>query len=142
MPIGPPVEVEIRIAAPPEDVFPYLVEPAHLVRWMGEEARVDAQPGGAFWLRMGRDDIAVGTVVHVDPPHQVVFTWGWDGSDEVPPGSSTVTFDLRADGGATVVSLTHRDLPAEWCDRHAAGWTQHLAELPTAVDPEQAVKPG
>ncbi|MGI9601059.1 MAG: SRPBCC family protein [Acidimicrobiales bacterium] len=133
---GPPVEVEVRIEARPEVVFPYLVEPDQLVRWMGEEADIDVRPGGQFWLRVQGDDIAIGEYVSLDPPNQVVISWGWDGSADVPPGSSTVTFDLRPDGPdgeATVLSLTHADLPSDWCDRHREGWTHHLAELPTAL---------
>ncbi|MDH4170702.1 MAG: SRPBCC domain-containing protein [Acidimicrobiia bacterium] len=134
---GAPVEAEVRIAARPETVFPYLVEPDQLMRWMGEEAKIDPRPGGQFWLRIGGDDIAVGTYLTVDPPRQVVFTWGWVGNEEVPPGCSTVTFDLRADGDDTVVSLTHRDLPESWCDRHLDGWNHFLPALPEAISADR-----
>ncbi|MDH3707841.1 MAG: SRPBCC domain-containing protein, partial [Acidimicrobiia bacterium] len=104
-----------------------------LIRWMGEEARIDARAGGQFWLRVQGDDIAVGEYVSIDPPDQVVITWGWQHSDDVPPGSSTITFDLKADGDDTVLSLTHADLPSEWCDRHYEGWQFHLPHLVDAV---------
>lgn len=130
---GPPVELEVRIAARPEIVFPYLVEPGQMVRWMGEEARIDGTVGGQFWLRVAGDDVAIGEYVSIDPPKQVVITWGWERSDEVPPGSSTVTFDLRSEGDDTVLSLTHTGLPTEWCDRHREGWEFHLPHLSEAA---------
>ena len=45
------------------------------------------------------------------PPLRVVMTWGWDGSDEVPPGSSTVRIELDATDAGTRVRLTHTGLP-------------------------------
>ena len=35
------IEREIVIAAPPEAVWPFWVDPARLVRWMGSEAEID-----------------------------------------------------------------------------------------------------
>ena len=32
----------------------------------------------------------VGEFVELDPPNHLVFTWGWEGDEDVPPGSSTV----------------------------------------------------
>ena len=94
-----------RIAAPRETIFEFLIEPELLLRWMGTEAELEPESGGTFWLNVTGVDIASGTYVDVDPPNRVVFTWGWEGSTEVPPGSSTVTITLTADGDETVVDL-------------------------------------
>src|SRR5436190_20092200 len=32
--------------------------------------------------------IVVGEYVLVEPPMRVVFTWGWEGNPDLPPGSS------------------------------------------------------
>ncbi len=40
----------VSIPAPPAAVFPYLVEPSQLVRWMGDRARVEAVDGGTYEL--------------------------------------------------------------------------------------------
>lgn len=118
-----------RIAAPPEAVFPFLVEPERMLRWIGSDARLEPTPGGEFWLDMNGTDIAIGTFTEVDPPRRVVFTWGWDGSDDVPPGSTTVSIDLTADGSDTLVELRHTGLTAEFAERHTEGWNQFLPAL-------------
>ena len=116
------VEVEIKIHAPAEEVFDFLVDQEKLLRWMGEEGTVDARPGGEFCVVISDDDTAMGHYVEIDRPKHVVFTWGWLGSDVVPPGSSTVTIDLRQDGDYTVVSLTHSGLPEGQSTSHMEGW--------------------
>ncbi len=112
-----------RIRATPEEVFDFLVEPDKLIRWMGTAAKIDPRPGGEFWLNVTGHDVARGTYLTVDRPHRVVFSWGWDGSEEVPPGSSTVSFELTADGDETVVELVHSGLPGGQNDKHLVGWT-------------------
>jgi uncharacterized protein YndB with AHSA1/START domain len=75
------LEVTVHISARPETVFPYFTDPARYVQWMGSSATLEATPGGRY--RVGiRDGVeAVGEFVEVDPPHRLVFTWGWtDGS--------------------------------------------------------------
>ena len=123
------VVVTQRIAAPREAVFPFLVEPDRMLRWMGSAARLDPTPGGEFWLNMNDTDIAVGTFTEVDPPNRVVFTWGWDGSDDVPPGSTTVSIALTSDGADTIVELRHDGLPESLAARHHEGWSHFLPQL-------------
>ncbi len=122
-----------RIRATPEVVFDYLVDPDKMMRWMGTDARVEPQPGGEFWLNVNGRDIAAGSYVEVDRPSKVVFTWGWEGSEQVPPGSSTVAIALRLDGDETVVELTHTGLPGGAGDDHRHGWTHYLARLGVAA---------
>ncbi len=124
----PDVVVTTTIEASPHEVFPYLVQPELLVRWLGTWIDVDPQPGGVFAVDMG-DTSLRGTYVVVEPPNRVVFTWGIPGSDDLPAGSTTVEIVLRPEGDATVVELTHRDLPAERHDEHLQGWTNLLGVL-------------
>jgi uncharacterized protein YndB with AHSA1/START domain len=42
------IERETRIAASRDVVFDYLVDPARIFRWMGDEATVERRPGGMF----------------------------------------------------------------------------------------------
>ena len=106
------ITASVRIAAPPDVVFPYFTDPALAVKWIADAAYLDARPGGTFSLSV-RGNPARGEYVEVDPPHRVVFTWGIEGSGDLPPGSSTVEVVLQPDGDETVVTLTHRDLPTE-----------------------------
>jgi uncharacterized protein YndB with AHSA1/START domain len=121
-----------RIKAAPEVVFPYFTDPALIVKWIGDRAELDPQPGGVFSLEMG-EVVARGAYVIVDPPYRVVFSWGIPGSDTLPAGGSTVEIVLTPDGDDTVVVLTHRGLPATHVEVHRAGWEQQLGRLPAAA---------
>jgi uncharacterized protein YndB with AHSA1/START domain len=122
------ISASVRIAAPPEVVFPYFTDPDLIVTWMGERAELDARTGGTFAVDFG-SVAARGTYVVVEPPHRLVFTWGVPGDEELPPGSSTVEVVLVADGDDTVVDLTHRDLPGDREPSHLEGWERCLAAL-------------
>ena len=124
----PNLEVTTTIEASPQEVFPYLVQPDLLVRWLGTWVDVDPEPGGAFAVDMGETQVR-GSYVAVDPPHRVVFTWGIPGNEELPAGSSTVEIVLRPEGDATVVELTHRDLPVGQQAGHRQGWMGKLGEM-------------
>jgi uncharacterized protein YndB with AHSA1/START domain len=127
-----PLRNEVRIAAPPEVVFPYFTDPALLVSWIGDRAELHPRPGGVFALDMGEDS-ARGAYVTVDPPYRVEFSWGIPGSDTLPPGGSSVEIVLTPDGEDTIVVLTHRGLPSVHLDVHRAGWEHQLGRLPTAI---------
>ncbi|HEX4434009.1 MAG TPA: SRPBCC domain-containing protein [Acidimicrobiales bacterium] len=126
---APPVTASVRIAAPPDVVFPYFTDPALATRWIANAALLDARPGGVFSLDV-RGNPARGEYLEVDPPRRVVFSWGIEGSEDLPPGTSTVEVVLEADGEDTVVTLTHRDLPtADFRRSHQAGWGEFLGIL-------------
>jgi uncharacterized protein YndB with AHSA1/START domain len=122
------ISTSVRIAAPPEVIFPYFTDPQLMVTWIGERDDLDAKPGGTFAVDVG-GAAARGRYVVVEPPHRVVFTWGIPGDATLPPGSSTVEVVLVADGADTVVHLTHRDLPADREPSHREGWERCLAVL-------------
>jgi len=129
-----PIEQEIRIAAPPDVVFPYFTDPEKMARWKGIEHKLDPRPGGAYRVDMDGSHVAHGEYLEVSPPHRVRFTWGWEGQDQpVPPGTSTVEITLTADGDGTIVRLVHRGLPAPAVEPHAAGWRHYLARLAVAA---------
>ena len=80
-----PLRNELRIAAPPEIVFPYFTDPARMTDWMGVAALLDPRPGGTFRVEANGRDVVVGEYVEVEPPHRVVFTWGFDGTAAPSP---------------------------------------------------------
>jgi uncharacterized protein YndB with AHSA1/START domain len=130
-----PVTATVRIAAPPDVVFPYFTDPALATRWIADAALLDARPGGTFALDV-RGNPARGEFLEVEPPHRVVFSWGIEGRGDFPPGSSTVEVVLRAEGQDTIVTLTHRDLPTkDYRTSHQAGWTEFLGLLAEVADP-------
>jgi uncharacterized protein YndB with AHSA1/START domain len=94
------LEVSVHIAAQPETVFPYFTDPARYVQWMGSQADLEPVPGGSYRVRM-RDGVeTVGTFLEIDPPHRIVFTWGWTQDSAVPPGSTRVVVTFEPEGAA------------------------------------------
>jgi uncharacterized protein YndB with AHSA1/START domain len=132
-------EREMQIAASPETVWEFLVDPEKLARWKGRLAETfEPRPGGAYRIEVVPGHVAAGEFVELDPPRRIVYTWGWepdgDGPNVVPPGSSTVEIELVPDGAGTRLLFTHRDLPTrESADRHAHGWHHYLERLAVAA---------
>ena len=127
------IHVERRIAAPPAAVFRYLTEADLWARWQGQSAELDPTPGGRFAVRMAEGQIVEGKFVDVEPDRRVVVTWGWQDHPRMPPGTTTVEFELTADGDGTLVRLTHRGLPPEDLPIHRAGWDVFLPRLEIAA---------
>ncbi len=127
-------ERTLAIDASPETVWEFLVDPEKLMRWKGINADLDTQPGGIFRCEVIPGHVARGEYVEIDKPNKLVFTWGWDGSEDVPPGSSTIVIELASDGDGTSLRFVHQDLPnAEAIASHAHGWDHYLPRLETAA---------
>ena len=128
------VEIEMRIAGKPEAVFAYLVDPEKMVRWMGSHAESDPRPGGAYAVDINGQARARGRYVDVVPHSRIVFTFGWEGDDGVPPGSTTVEITLTPDRDGTLLRLVHRDLlTAAVREQHRDGWQLYLGRLSVAA---------
>ena len=128
------VEREVRISASPETIFPFLIDPEKIVRWKGTEAMLDPRPGGIYRVNVAGKHMARGEFVEVNPHSKIVFTWGWEGNDDVPPGSSTVEVSLIPDGDDTIVRLRHTDLPTkESAAEHTMGWDHYMSRLSIAA---------
>lgn len=124
------VEVEVRINARPETIFPYFTDPKKMVLWKGVSAELDPRPGGIYRCNVTGRDIARGKYVEITPNRRVVFTWGWEGEGHpIPPGSSTVEVTLIPDGTGTIVRLRHTGLPKDARPQHADGWKHFLERL-------------
>ena len=83
---------------------------------MGIDAELEPQPGGMYWCDVIPGHIAAGEFVELDPPHRLVFTWGWeksDGADGDRPGTSTIEVELTPEGDGTLLHFMHRDLPSD-----------------------------
>jgi uncharacterized protein YndB with AHSA1/START domain len=125
-----PLRHELRIAAPPEVVFPYFTDPARIVDWMGVAALLDPRPGGTFRVEANGRDVVLGEYVVVEPPHRVVFTWGFVGADAITEaGSSRVEVTLEPDGDGTRLVLLHHGLADASRAPHGMGWTHYLERL-------------
>jgi uncharacterized protein YndB with AHSA1/START domain len=129
------VELTRRIEAPPEIVYLYFTEPERFRSWLGVGAELDPRPGGDYRIDLSQERAvsACGRYIELDPPRRVVFTWGFEGLDGLPPGTSTVEVTLTPDDGATVVRLRHTGLPGrEAGEFHVWGWDIALDRLVVA----------
>ena len=99
-----PYRTFIDIAAPPDQVYPYLTRPDAIVTWMGDYAVLDAVPGGVFHLDINGVPVR-GRYLELDPPHRLLISWGHAGSEVLPPGEAA---------------------------QHAIGWPRFLARLALA----------
>lgn len=127
-----PIRAAIHIDAAPERVFAYFTEADALTEWMGERARLDPVVGGAFAVDV-RGVAVRGSYEVVDPPHRLVFSWGHEGSAELPPGASTVEVRLTPARGGTSVVVEHRGLPGARVPGHGRGWGMFLDRLAGVV---------
>jgi uncharacterized protein YndB with AHSA1/START domain len=120
-----------RIAAAPATVFSYLTQPDKFAAWMGVGAELDARPGGKYRIDVDGEHVAVGEYRELDPPRRVLMTWGWQGHDAVPPGSTLVEITLVPDGPeGTILMLRHTALPNDAeVQSHRAGWSLYTSKL-------------
>ena len=129
------VRRETQIAAPPATVFAFLTDPEKILSWMGTEAKTEMHPGGLYLVKgIGSGRVARGAFREVVPVHRLAYSFGWDGDEEVPPGSSLVEIDLIDRDGGTLLRMTHSGLPnAAQCAGHDKGWAHYLGRLAMAA---------
>jgi uncharacterized protein YndB with AHSA1/START domain len=131
------VRRETHIAAPPATVFAFLTDPEKILSWMGTEATTEAQPAGLYLVKgCGgvRNRAARGAFREVVPVHRLAYSFGWEGDQEVPPGSSLIEIDLIDRDGGTLLRMTHSGLPnAAQCTGHDRGWAHYLGRLAIAA---------
>jgi len=130
------IERELTIAARPETVWEFLVDPEKAARWMGRDLTLEPRPGGRYRVDVIPGSVALGEFVEVDPPRRLVWTWGWEPGSlgAEAPGSTTIEVDLVPEGDGTRLRFVHRGLPDEGAgQRHAHGWDHYLARLVVAA---------
>jgi uncharacterized protein YndB with AHSA1/START domain len=129
------VRRETHIAgAPPSTIFAFLTDPEKIIRWMGTEATMEPHPGGLYLVNGIGPRGARGAFREVVPVHRLAYSFGWEGSEKVPPGSSLIEVDLIDQDGGTLLRMTQTGLPdAEQCVLHGQGWAHYLARLAVAA---------
>lgn len=132
-----PLTASIHVEAPPERVFEHFTRASAIVRWMGEYAVLDAQPGGEFSVDI-RGVPVRGCYLEVDPPHRLLISWGHAGSDRLPPGASMLEVLLQPTGHGTTVTISHRGLPEPEATGHRNGWRCFLGQLAAAAGSRHA----
>ncbi len=122
-------EKSVLVPLGADETFALITEPDRLRRWHTIAARVDLRAGGDYRWTIVPGHSASGTFNEVEAGKRVVFTWGWEGQADLPPGASTVTITLEPAGDGTIVRLVHDGLTDEQAASHGQGWTHYLDRL-------------
>ncbi len=137
-PQSPSLSMVRNLKSGPEKVWKALIEPETLKRWMAPSdeftvpvAETDLRVGGRYHIVMkapdGEEHDVSGTYREIVPNQKLVYTWAWKST---PERQSLVTFELRAVGTGTELTLTHEKFFDEAArDRHQHGWTGCLGRL-------------
>ena len=127
--------VDVSVLAPTgaEETYAWLTEPARLRRWQLIAGRQDLRVGGEFRWLIAPTHTALGAFTAIEPGRRLAYTWGWEGDQEVPPGSSTVDVTLEPSPDGTTVRLVHEGLSDEQAKGHNEGWQHFLQRLRTVT---------
>jgi uncharacterized protein YndB with AHSA1/START domain len=139
--VKPSVTIKRRINAAPAKIYQAWTDPQQMMRWYAPanadtlRAETDARVGGRFRVLMrtpdGEEHDVSGVYREVVPDEKLVFTWQWRSKLE---WESLVTVTLKRDGDATILTLTHEQLPDEAeRDGHRNGWTGAIDKLERLV---------
>jgi uncharacterized protein (TIGR03086 family) len=113
----------------PDEAFALITEPERLRRWQTVSAYVDLRADGDYRWTVTPGHVAAGTYREVEPGRRIVFGWGWEGSDVLPPDASMVTVTIEPADDGSKVTLTHEGLDADQEKGHAEGWDHYLERL-------------
>ena len=74
------VERSVDVPLEPERAWETVTDPDELERWLAPDVELDLREGGDVFVRDDDGRERHGTVVTVDPPQRLVYTWDTDGS--------------------------------------------------------------
>jgi uncharacterized protein YndB with AHSA1/START domain len=127
-------EQQVVLNAPMAEVYRHLTTVDGLLKWMAVDAVVEPVPGGRLQWTHENGATMIGRFIELDPPHRLMFAYGWkDDLMGVPPESTTVEINLEEADGRTTLSLAHRSIPSDVVDDHMRGWTFFLSRLQGAL---------
>jgi uncharacterized protein YndB with AHSA1/START domain len=126
----------ITIQAAPATVFRFFQDSERFARWWGAGSTIDPRPGGRIYIRHPTGIETVGEIVEIDPPHRIVFTYGFASGNPIPPGASLVTITLAPATGGTHLQLRHDFAEAAVRDEHVQGWRFQLSLFANVVSDE------
>ena len=124
-------------------IFEAYSRPDILVRWFTPHRDISLEvldfqfvPEGRFRLRFtmpdGTQKLVHGSYELIAPPDRLAFSWTWEAPDPHAGVATRVEIELRDEGAATEVVLTHDRLASEEVGvRHAEGWEGMLLRLET-----------
>jgi uncharacterized protein YndB with AHSA1/START domain len=124
------VNYEIDLRAEPSAVYHHLTDPAALLTWIAIDAVSEPAVGGQVRWVLPNGATMAGRYLELQPPHRLVFSYGWEGDlMGVPPESTVVEIDLRPTPEGCRLLLSHRLLPDDAAELHRHGWDHFLQQL-------------
>ena len=126
----------IVIHATPQTVFRFFTDTKRWAAWWGQGSSIDPHEGGAVRICYPGGTEVEGTVLGVDPPKRLVFTYGFVRGTPIPVGSSRVTISLEKHDAGTRLNLIHEFAYAAVRDEHVQGWRYQLALFSNLVSDE------
>jgi uncharacterized protein YndB with AHSA1/START domain len=105
------------ISAPPDQVYLALTNEATFQLWSGDQADIQAEPGGDFSLW---DGSIVGKFLELEPPNKIVQQWFFGEQAE----ESVVTIKLHPHAQGTSVELRHTNIPDADYQDIIEGWNE------------------
>jgi uncharacterized protein YndB with AHSA1/START domain/DNA-binding transcriptional ArsR family regulator len=126
---------EVYIAAPVERVWQALTD-SDLTQqyYYGNTVESEWTPGSPMVYRNPDGTTSIEcVVVEADPPHRLVHTFFFPGTDESP---SRCTWTIEARGAASLLTLVHDDFDGETSTYRsvAHGWVPVLSALKTVLE--------
>lgn len=110
------------LAAPPEEVYAALTNPATIQLWTGEVAEMSTEPGSEFSLWEGS---IVGKNLEFEQDKKIVQQWYFmEDEEEEEETPSIVTIKLHSSPKGTDVELKHVNIPDEAYEDIIAGWNE------------------
>lgn len=117
-------------------MFKALTDVKELVKWMPQEARMDARVGGEYefkyrWASRGLDTVLKGRILELVPNERLSYTWDSRTTGGDPRiGDAVVTWVLdELPKGKTKVTLIHSNVSEEFRKDAELGWNHYLSQL-------------
>jgi uncharacterized protein YndB with AHSA1/START domain len=123
----------VVIKAAPPTVFSFFTDNDRWASWWGAGSTIEPTRGGRVYIRHANGIESSGEVVEVVPPTRIVFTYGFNSGNPMPPGSSRVTISLKPQGAVTRLDLLHEFAEAGPRDEHVQGWRYQLSVFGNVV---------
>jgi uncharacterized protein YndB with AHSA1/START domain len=127
------LERTLVLEAPRSLVFRYFTDSARWASWWGAGSTIDARVGGRVLIRYPNGVQALGEVIEIVEPERIVFTYGYESGNPIPPGTSEVTIRLEMVENGTRLHLTHAFAEAGARDQHVPGWRFQLSVFANLV---------
>jgi uncharacterized protein YndB with AHSA1/START domain len=135
--LGFDLERTIVIRAQRETVFRFFTDSNLFADWWGEGSEIHPKVGAAVKIHYPNGVGVSGEILEIEPNEKIVFTYGYDSGQPIPPGASRVTITLRDHSEGTELHLRHEFADASIRDFHVGGWRYQLALFANAVTREQ-----